>query len=482
MKWLRWYKRRTDVGRRDRVANILVRTTRHGVLRVYYSKLMENRMEKQCELMEMKHNDMLKNVKKLELKLKAAQYITEEELGAQIKKLEDEGDTIEDDVKALEEEIEGLRNVGGKLEYELKGHVQFSEDVPIQDKLFKICCFLKARGVSCRRDIRSITDYSKDNDKGVKTFTAGVARIKKGVKDATQQSRMTKDWNCPTDAVKSWDRKQLQEVHRGVKEVIIGVDQMHYFRARFPVDLCNELIDNVHILYEVVSRVYSERLALEEEEWRVKQKVRELDPYASQHGKLLNKQLQRQNSQKQNLEDLVSRDVRPNAPERRAGASPNRNSSNSPPPERKTSVSPNRKPEQKSPPPKFEDVVTAQKEKMQAQHDDPHRGLDFVESVQAGIDPPADKPRPAKKKPDPGFKIDDSMQVLSIHSHSAKVSGLKPGDTIVSVDLQKVTDKMGYVKRVKHAKVGQLVNFTFLRTTEGTRGIHKSAKIKMEEL
>eukprot|EP01061_Rhynchopus_euleeides_P014998 TRINITY_DN25759_c0_g1_i1.p1 TRINITY_DN25759_c0_g1~~TRINITY_DN25759_c0_g1_i1.p1 ORF type:complete len:1093 (+),score=464.49 TRINITY_DN25759_c0_g1_i1:48-3326(+) len=494
MKWLRWYKRRTDVGRRDRVANILVRTTTHGVLRVYFTKLMENRMEKQCELMEMKHNDMLKNVKKLEMKLRAAQYITEEELTVQIKKLEDEGDSLDEVVGQLEREVEALKLRGSQLERELKGHVQFDTETPVQERLLRVCCFLKARGVSCRRDIRSITDCSKDHDKGVKTFQMGVLRVKRSVQQGTDQpcNMDERDWRCSTEAVRYFDKKLLAEVHKGVKDIIIGVDQMHYYRVPFPVEQATEVVENIHVLYECVSRIFADRIATEEDEWRTKQKVRELDPYATQHGKLVNKGLQRVNSTKQDIADLVNRDRdnKPNAPDRRErmGESqrpherhdsqrPRSNSG-----KRKATSSPSRRPAA-TPVSAPEAAPEAEAAAVQrtASADQGLQGEGFVESqlrkAASGSSPPA-----GKKKPDPGFKLGDNMAVVTMHSMAAKAAGLRVGDVITSVDMHKVADKSAYVKRVKHAKVGQMISFGFTRTSETSRAVHKTARIKLEEL
>ena len=484
-KWLRWYKRKTDTGRRKRVGQILGRLTTHGVLRIYFSKLLEHRIERQCESMASRHHDMLKSVKKLENKLKAAQYITEEELVQQIEQLESEESAIQGIVRDLEREEEALRVKQELLEKELKGHLHFDKNATPQEKVLKICCFLKARGVSCRRDIKSITEAAKASDRGTRTFKEGVRSVKQTIQQATGQrvDPTARHWNISAEAMRYIDAKYIAEVHRGVRDIIIGVDQMAHFKTEFPKALCTEVVDNIHVLYECVSRIYSERVSQEESEWKIKQAVIREDPYATQHGRLLNKTLNRVLPSNCNLQDLVNRDKSGGA----AGtthadimaastATVSRRPTHSPAPKKKSSSK----------------KKTAKASAAGGEEQQQQPGSGFTESrlmAEAAGEPAAaadasEKPaaaakpsRGVRRKPDPGFKVSEVLEVTSIHSKFAKAGGLAVGDKLTAVNLQMVSDKAAYVHIVKNSRPGDTLDLAFKRGSA-----QRVAKVKVGEM
>eukprot|EP01064_Diplonema_japonicum_P004056 TRINITY_DN12675_c0_g1_i1.p1 TRINITY_DN12675_c0_g1~~TRINITY_DN12675_c0_g1_i1.p1 ORF type:complete len:1042 (+),score=265.85 TRINITY_DN12675_c0_g1_i1:60-3185(+) len=420
MKWLKWFKRKSDAGRRKRVAHILMRTTCHGTLRLYWSKWMEWRLSGMHRALESKYDEMQKNVKKLELKLKAAKFVTEEDLRKQVSDLDNEAAKLEKELEMLEGKADSLEDECQKLDMEANGFLHHDPSQPIQEQLVHVCAYLKARGVSCRHDIRTISDTTGKKERGVPVFTNGLSRLKKALVQAGC-TKSSHHWGCTSDRIKQLERKYLQESHKGIKEIIIGVDQMRYYKSTFPVDLCQEVLDNIHVLYEVVTRIYGDRMAHDMNDLRVAQKMRENDPYATQHGKLINDKksntfLERQARSKEGSlrEKVRSKESNPPVP-RRSGTPTPRAGSTEP-----------------------SEPATA-------------RSL---------ISPPMSS---RSARPSPGFKVGDNLRVIAITSDRAKHSGLQTGDVITAVNNVVVSDKTQYVGRVKMTVPGDVVTISFTR-------------------
>eukprot|EP01059_Diplonema_ambulator_P034014 TRINITY_DN7426_c0_g1_i1.p1 TRINITY_DN7426_c0_g1~~TRINITY_DN7426_c0_g1_i1.p1 ORF type:complete len:1052 (+),score=357.48 TRINITY_DN7426_c0_g1_i1:40-3156(+) len=427
MKWLKWLKRKTDAGRKKRVMHILLRTTCQGTLRLYWTKWIEWRLSGMHKALETKYNEMQKNVKKLELKLKAAKFVTEEDLRKQVTDLENEAARLEKELEMLEGKAGALEGECQKLDMEANGFLHHDPSQPLEEQMFHVCAYLKARGVSCRHDIKTITEVTGKKDKGVPQMTQGIGRLKKALIQAGLSSN-SHHWGCTSDRIKQLDRKYLQEAHKGIKEIIISVDQMRYHRSQFPVDMCQEILDNIHVLYEVITRIYGDRQTNDLNEWKIAQKARENDPYATQHGKLINDKksntfLERQaRAREGSLKERVrQKEANPPVPRRSSTPTPRAGSTEPSEPATARSI----------------------------------------------LSPPST----SRGRPNPGFKVSEGLTVIGITSDRAKHSGLQVGDTITAINNIVLTTKSQYVSRIKMSSPGDVVAVSFTRSGTAAKTI-----------
>ena len=435
VKWIRWYRRKSDAGRKRRFCQVLMRGTTNGVMRMYYMKWMDWMMSGMYKALENKYNEIQDNIKKLEIKIKAQKFVTEEELEKKLQSLENEIAEASDETKALEDEATTLSHSCNELELEVNGYLHLDPNKAVSEQVVAICAYLKARGVSCRYDIKTISNADGRSGRGAETFSKGIEVTKRTLQQSGYVGN--EHWGCSTERIKEIEPKYLREAHRGIKEIILGVDQMKYHNERFPAHLCQELLANIHVLYEVVTRVHGERLAGEAVKLRQDQRRRELDPYATTRGKLINEK----SAAMQEKQGMMTKT---------SGLS--RTGSTGRPPKRSPS----------SP--------TERREQSPSSPTSPQKTSPRSRSV------PSAAPT-ENRKANPGFRITDDMTVLCVTSKSARTAGLRNGDMLTHVGTKSIKTKIAYIHCVKQKQPGELVDFRILRGQTV-----KSIKIQMGEM
>eukprot|EP01060_Flectonema_neradi_P018960 TRINITY_DN2594_c3_g1_i2.p1 TRINITY_DN2594_c3_g1~~TRINITY_DN2594_c3_g1_i2.p1 ORF type:complete len:1051 (+),score=174.54 TRINITY_DN2594_c3_g1_i2:364-3516(+) len=445
VKWLRWYRRKSDAGRKRRFCQVLMRGTTNGVIRMYYMKWMDWMMNGMYKALENKYNEIQDNIKKLEIKIKAQKFVTEEELEKKLKSLEQEIEEAATETSTLENEASKLSTACTELEMEVNGYLHLDPNKAVSEQVVAVCAYLKARGVSCRYDIKSISHADGRNGRGVDTFSKGIDITKRTLQQSGYVGN--EHWGCSSERIKELEPKYLREAHRGIKEIILGVDQMKYYNERFPPHLCQELLSNIHVLYEVVTRVHGERLAGEAVKLREDKRARELDPYATTRGKLINETQHSLTKSSATMAKTNSGLAKSSSglakkPPKRAVSSEREHSSERPPREPRSPVTP----------------TTPLKTSPRAR----------------SVPPEGDAPQ---KKANPGFRITEDMTVLCVTSKSARNAGLRIGDLLTHVGTKSIKAKTNYIHSIKQKHPGDFVDFRIVRgSTE------KSIRIQMGEM
>eukprot|EP00759_Apiculatamorpha_spiralis_P001981 PhF_6_TR1067/c0_g1_i1/m.2241 len=235
-QWTKYVKRRKITMKRRMAADNLLRGTTRGLRLIYYRKLFVNLIVKKATPLMDQYVELQARIEEMQRLLSSQNYLTEDQLEKELKRLYDEVGRIQAENEKLDQEIRQLELQQKKLRAELRKENYLDPTKTPEQQLEQAMYLLKAKGVNCRVDFTRVTDArSHGVSKAEDVFNHGVLKVQRVCAKAVSPEHLkdspeSLSWQVSgevLDRIMS-NRKIFESALEGISDVVVAYDMMVY--------------------------------------------------------------------------------------------------------------------------------------------------------------------------------------------------------------------------------------------------------------